>query len=74
MDHITAYELAELIGCKQNQRAAMVRWLDKQHWRYVVNSHGMPKVAREYYNRKMGIAEEKISPKYAEVPNLKAFA
>jgi len=28
--HLTASELASLIGCKANQRVVMPRWLDKQ--------------------------------------------
>lgn len=45
-DYLSMHELAELIGCKPNQRSAMMKWLDANRWRYVVDSHGQPKVAR----------------------------
>lgn len=74
MDHMSASELADLIGCRPNQRMIMARWLDRQHWKYVIDNHGLPKVARAYYNRKMGISDEKIATKHAETPNLQAFS
>jgi len=74
VEHLTATELAALVGCKSNQRAVMARWLDKNHWRYVRDTNGLPKVARAYYDRKMGLSNEKHSPKHADTPNLEAFA
>jgi hypothetical protein len=71
--HLSASELADLVGCKANQRAKMAAWLDKNHWRYVVDSTGLPKVARAYYNRKMGINDEKQQAKYADTPDFSAF-
>jgi hypothetical protein len=68
-DHLCASELADLVGCKVNQRARMATWLDKNHWRYAVDSSGLPKVARAYYNRKMGVTEDKMPAKYADTPN-----
>jgi len=40
-DYLTAHELADLVGCKPNQRAAMTRWLDLNHWRFVVDKTGL---------------------------------
>ncbi|QDX21409.1 DUF4224 domain-containing protein [Pandoraea pnomenusa] len=73
-DYLSMHELAELIGCKPNQRSAMMKWLDANRWRYVVDSHGQPKVARAYRDKKMGIAQETEKKKHDETPNLKAFA
>jgi hypothetical protein len=52
----------------------MVRWLDGHRWRYVMDKNGLPKVARAYYNRKLGIEEAKTPAKYDDTPNLQAFA
>lgn len=71
--YLTMGELAGLVGCTANQRAQMVKWLDARHWRYVLDSHGKPKVARAYHDRKMGIAEGGTQPSYAEGPNRQAF-
>ena len=72
-NHLSAAELSDLVGCKANQRAAMAKWLDDNHWRFVTDKNGLPKVAREYYNRKMGITNEIKGTKYADAPNLQAF-
>ena len=71
--YLTMGELAGLVGCKANQRAQMVKWLDAHHWRYVIDSHGTPKVARAYHDRKMGISEGTTSPRYSDGPNRQAF-
>ncbi|VVE51800.1 hypothetical protein PMO31116_04707 [Pandoraea morbifera] len=74
-DYLSMHELAELIGCKPNQRSAMMKWLDANRWRYVVDSHGQPKVARAYRDKKMGITENNSSTnKYDATPNYQAFA
>jgi hypothetical protein len=75
-DHLSASELSDLVGCKPNQRSAMVRWLDDNRWHYVTDRTGLPKVARAFYERKMGINEEhtKQKPNYADTPNRQAFA
>ncbi|MDE4918333.1 uncharacterized protein DUF4224 [Cupriavidus metallidurans] len=73
-DFLTAMELADLVGCKSNQRQAMIKWLDREHWRYVLDKNGLPKVAKAYYNRKLGIEETKGQAKYDSTPNLAAFA
>jgi hypothetical protein len=73
-DYLSADELADLVDCKPNQRVKMAAWLDANRWEYVVGSSGLPKVARAYRDRKMGISEGKAQSKYAETPNLQAFA
>ncbi|EON12000.1 MULTISPECIES: DUF4224 domain-containing protein [Pandoraea] len=73
-NYLSAHELAELIGCKPNQRSMMMKWLDSHRWRYVVDSHGLPKVARAYRDKKLGIAHEIEDRKHDETPNLQAFA
>ena len=53
----------------------MMKWLDANRWRYVVDSHGQPKVARAYRDKKMGIVENNSSTnKYDATPNYQAFA
>ncbi len=74
MTYLSASELAELIGCKPNQKSRMAAWLTKNNWRFETDSSGLPKVARMYHDRKMGITEEKLQVKYAETPNLQAFS
>lgn len=74
MSRLSADELAELVGCKPNQRCRMAAWLSKKHWKYEIDGNGLPIVARAYYERKMGITEDKTAAKYADAPNLQAFA
>jgi hypothetical protein len=73
-DYLSAAELAALIECKPNQRAKMIAWLSANRWRFEVGSSGLPRVARAYHDRKMGISEEKTPAKYAEAPNRSAFS
>lgn len=72
--YLSASELAELVGCKSNQRTKMAAWLKNCRWRFEIDSNGLPKVARAYHDRKMGISEEKAQTKYADEPNRQAFA
>lgn len=74
IDRLSADDLAKIVNCKPNQRCRMIAWLRKNHWKYEVDSTGLPIVATEYAKRKLGISEEKQSTKYADTPNLKAFA
>ena len=74
MAYLSATQLAELVGCKSNQRCKMTAWLVKNRWRHEIDANGLPKVAQAYHDRKMGIIEEKAQAKYAEGPNLNAFA
>ena len=71
--YLTANELAELVGCKPNQRSRMIGWLSSTRWKFEVASTGLPQVARAYYDRKMGISEETKGSRNAETPNLTAF-
>lgn len=71
---LSADELAELVNCKPNQRCRMAAWLRKNRWKYEIDSTGLPIVARAYYDRRMGVTEERQSAKYADSPNLEAFA
>jgi hypothetical protein len=72
-DYLSAHELADLVGCKPDQRAAMTHWLT-DNWRFVVDKNGLPKVAREYRDRKLGLTTETKSTKYDAGPNLQTFA
>jgi uncharacterized protein YjcR len=71
---MTATELANHVGCKPNQRCRMAAWLRKNNWKHEIDATGLPIVAKAYYERKMGITEEKTKAKYAEEPNRQAFA
>lgn len=72
--YLTATELAELVDCKPNQRKQMCSWLDHQNWTYVLSKNGLPKVARAYHDKRMGITDGKQKAKFSEGPNLAAFA
>jgi hypothetical protein len=71
--YLSTDELAELVDCKPNQRSKMITWLTSHRWRFEVASTGVPRVARAYHDRKMGITEEKVKTKYADEPNYEAF-
>lgn len=73
-DYLSSHELADLIGCKHNQRAIMIRWLARNHWKFAVDMNGIPKVARGYHERKMGLTSDiRHSNEYDDTPNLDAF-
>ncbi|MBN3838880.1 DUF4224 domain-containing protein [Burkholderia sp. Ac-20349] len=72
-DYLTAHELVDLVGCKPNQRAAMSRWLELNHWRFVVDKTGLPKVARAYRDQKLGLATKTQTTRHDAGPNLQAF-
>jgi hypothetical protein len=73
-DRLSADELAALVGCKPNQRCRMAAWLRKNHWKYEIDANGLPIVLRVYKDRRLGASEDKSSAKYADGPNLEAFA
>lgn len=73
-DRLSADELASLVGCKPNQRCRMAAWLRKHNWKHEIDCNMLPVVSRAYRDRKLGASEEKTSAKYADAPNLKAFA
>jgi hypothetical protein len=72
--YLSAVELADLVGCKMNQRKIMQDWLNKNHWRYETDKTGLPKVAKAFHDKKLGIAEEKTKHQYDDSPNFNAFA
>ncbi|KAK43636.1 hypothetical protein BG58_31460 [Caballeronia jiangsuensis] len=73
-EYLSAFELADLIGCKPNQRSAMAKWLTKNHWHFVVDRNGLPKVARAYHDRKLGLSPTvRLDTRYDAGPNLDAF-
>jgi hypothetical protein len=72
-DYLTSDELADLVGCKPNQRAAMTHWLRDNHWRFVVDKNGLPKVARVYRDQKLGLSVESKTTKFDASPNRQAF-
>jgi hypothetical protein len=51
--YLSTVELAELVGCRPRSLACMKRWLERNHWPYVVNIAGVPLVARAYYEARM---------------------
>lgn len=71
--YLSADELADLIGCKSNQRSAMAAWLLKNRWPHVVDRNGLPKVSRAFHDAKMGGLPTKELTKYATEPNLAAL-
>lgn len=73
MSYLSVSELAELVGCRPNQKSRMITWLAKQGWRYVIDVTGAPKVARQYHDKKMGIGNQDARNQHAESPNLDAF-
>lgn len=72
-DRLSADELAEMIDCKPNQRMLMCRWLSARKWMYEADRNGLPIVMRSYRDRKLGIEEGMVSPKYDDEPNFNAF-
>ncbi|GLU32554.1 DUF4224 domain-containing protein [Trinickia caryophylli] len=72
-DYLSSHELADLIGCKPNQRLIMIRWLEARRWKFVVDRNGLPKVLRAYRDWKLGISEERPDARYDAGPNLDAF-
>lgn len=65
-------ELAELIQCKRNQRSKMIKWLTANRWNFEVSSAAVPRVARAYHDRKMGITDGPANSKFADEPNYDA--
>lgn len=57
-EYLTPLQLSDLTGYKPNQRAATIRWLKRNGWRYVVDAHGHPKVLTAHRDMKMGAAGE----------------
>ncbi len=76
--YLSASELAELIGCNPNQRSIMARWLDANGWKWERGRNGLPRVARAYHDKRMGISDGKAAfaqgGRLKNEPNLDAFA
>lgn len=51
--YLAATELADLVGCKPNQRSAKAKWLDKNRWPYALDRSNLPKVSRAYHDAKL---------------------
>ncbi|WP_392395827.1 DUF4224 domain-containing protein [Paraburkholderia caledonica] len=66
-------EIADLVGRKPNQRKLMTRWSASNGWPYVIDRNGIPKVARAYHDRKLGINTEPASTRFDAGPHLDAF-
>ena len=49
---LTHQELLDLTGFKAPHCQA--RWLERHRWRYVMNRHNEPRVAREHFAERMG--------------------
>lgn len=49
---LTPAELHELTGFKD--RHCQARWLTRNRWRYVVDRHNRPRVARNHFAERMG--------------------
>ncbi|MPS27600.1 MAG: DUF4224 domain-containing protein [Alcaligenaceae bacterium] len=71
-NYLTAAELAELVQCQPNQRRIMARWLTAHHWVWAEGRDGLPRVARAYHDKKMGLTDGK-KQKLEATPNLDAF-
>ena len=71
--YLSADELADLVGCKSNQRTKMAAWLKNCRWCYEIDSKGLPKVARAHHDRKMGIIDGRAISKLTDEPNRDAF-
>ncbi|GLK92330.1 DUF4224 domain-containing protein [Achromobacter pestifer] len=73
-EYLSASDLAELVGCKPNQRAMMARWLNRHGWRYVVDKNGIPRVLRAYRDKKLGVVDGQQKAGLTSAPNRDAFA
>jgi len=65
---LTREELTGLTGFKASH--CQVRWLERNRWRFVLNCHGEPKVARAHFSDRMGCGHS--SNAYADAINLAA--
>ena len=73
MIHLTAEELAEMIGCRANSFACMRRYLDKHRWPYAPNLRGFPKVSRDYYDARMSGTQQTIDTNTTMEPDFSAL-
>lgn len=73
---LTSGELEELTGFKAPRY--QVRWLDTNRWRYALARHSQPRVARDYFNERVGAraltAVNRVNPALIlEQPNFEAI-
>ncbi|RPJ88819.1 DUF4224 domain-containing protein [Achromobacter sp. ACM01] len=73
-EYLSASDLAELVGCRPNQRAMMARWLDRHGWRYAIDKNGVPRVLRSYRDKKLGVSDGPQKASLTGAPNREAFA
>lgn len=75
MNYLSAAELANLVGCKENSYACMKRWLTKNGWPFMVSISGFPNVGRAFHDAKMaGENTSKGKTKVRVEPNFAALA
>lgn len=53
---LTREELIELTD--RQMPGKQIEWLKKNRWKYAVSAAGRPKVSREYFSFRVGIAQE----------------
>lgn len=70
--YLSVDELGDLVGCKSNQRSKMIAWLTEYRWKFEVSSAGVPRVARLYHDRKLGIADGPVNSKLSHEPYFKS--
>ncbi len=51
---LTSEELRELTGFRAAH--CQVRWLERNRWRFALNRRNEPRVARQYFQERMGCA------------------
>jgi len=71
--YLTAPELAQLVGCKENSFACMRRWLTRNGWPFAESRSGLPIVSKAYHDARM-VGETLQSVPAAIEPDLSAFA
>ncbi len=73
---LTAGEIEELTGYKASKQQA--GWLERNRWRFVLDRHEKPKVARDHFNDRLGTSRgsqvNQFNPALAlEQPNFEAL-
>lgn len=56
---LTGDELRELTGFRAPH--CQVRWLESNRWRFAMNRHKEPRVARQYFQERMGCTGSRTS-------------
>ncbi|MBB2983630.1 DUF4224 domain-containing protein [Paraburkholderia tropica] len=63
-DYLTTTELADLIGCKPNQRTRMINWLADNRCKFAVDRNGIPNFARAFCDLNLGLSIDTNATKY----------